>query len=220
MSNTEMMPLTQADVPDAIWPSDNEWGVPTLDLDYQALSLPEPIIKWGAIARKGVMPGTWHFYTDDYKFTALWKNPATVVNTRCSTVVEPNFSTNPAMPRAVVLRGIYRKRWLARYWQSQGIRVFVDLNVEPEFDDLSLLGVPRGWRAYATRWLESYGERDIPTQYERAKQHAGTDILFLVIGGRVDAASMCEYYGWSHLVEHAAIATNWSVPGWTMRMLA
>lgn len=152
------------------------------------------------------MRGTYHFYTDDYKFDALWKDPTPIINAGCVNAVEINFSTNPQMPAAEVLYRIYKKRWLARYWQSKGVRIFVDLNVAEPFHDLNLLGVPTGWKAYATR---GYTDRlpDILQQHSLACQRAATtDILFVVIGGGKTVKAECQAQGWVWVPEDAHIA--------------
>lgn len=200
---TDRIELTRSDVPDAIWPTDNEWGIPLLDATLCATAIVAPVIPWGAgaAARKRHNPGTWHFYTDDYRFDALWTDPSPVVNTGCMAVVEPNFSVYTDMPPAVALWHIYRKRWLARWWQSFGIRIFVDLNVAERHADLNLLGVPRGWKAYATR---GYTDRLHATirEWERAVAHADTDnILFMVYGGGKAIKQLCQQRGWLWIME-------------------
>jgi len=189
--------LGAGDVPDALWPTDNEWGIPLLDVGLQADALDLPVGVWGFTKRASRMRGTWFFYVDDYRFSAVWDNPAAVVNTKCVNAVEPNYSTSEQMPLAVGLWGIYRKRWLARYWQSQGIRVFVDMNVSPKFRDMNLWGVPEGWKAYATR-----GSRDMldlmVADYEAAAARAGDvmNLLFVVYGGGKDVETFCKERGW------------------------
>lgn len=197
-------PLTSRDVPDVIFSSDNEWGVPLLNIHQQATVVYHPFTKWGQVARSSKMTGTYHFYTDDYKFNGLWADPTPIINSGCQAVIEPNFSTNNQMPRAVVLYNIWRKRWLARYWQGFGVKVFVDLNVEPEFDDLNLLGVPRGYKAYATRaYVNMISE--LERQYKLAQAHAETDdIVFLVYGGRDSVKQLANQYGWIHFPEQAS----------------
>lgn len=178
-------------VPDAIWPSDNQFGVPTLDLSQQATCIAAPFAAWGSVSRRSRHRGTWHFYVDDYKFSRVWDDPDAISRTRCCAVVEPNYSTGTEMPMAVALWGVYRKRWLARYWQSIGLRVIVDLNVDDQFAELNTLGVPRGWRAFATRGslrtLES-----VARQFDRAAAIAnGSAPLFAVYGGGADVRQWC-----------------------------
>lgn len=133
--------------------------------------------------------------------TALWSDPRPVVNSQCAAAVEPNFSCYEDMPLAVGHWRIYQKRWLARWWQTQGIRVLVDLNVAPRFAGANLLGVPRGWRAYCTR---GYLRRLVQTEreYETACNHAGaSDILFCVYGGSRKLRKVCALYGWHWVPE-------------------
>jgi hypothetical protein len=195
--------LSSWNVPDALWPSDNAWGIPTLDNLLQANAVDLPVTLWGAVKRTKRMRGTWLFYCDDYRFEALWRDPSTVVNTRCVSAVEPNFSIGPQTPKAMALWQVYRKRWLARWWQSCGIRIFVDMNVDTEtFADIMLLGVPKGWKAYATR---GYSERLGFTvrEYELACEHAETDrVLFLLYGGNKDCEELAKSRGWVWISEH------------------
>lgn len=193
--------LTQWDVPDALWPTDNEWGVPLLDIHMQADAVDLPVMTYGLVARKKRMKGTWVFYTDDVRHEALWRDPTTVINSGCVNAAEPNYSCRGQMPLAVGMWAIYRKRWLARYWQSRGIRVFVDMNVHPRFYDLNMLGVPVGWKAYSTRgYTELLHQTD--EEYERSCDRAGTrSILFLVYGGGKAVKEHAGKRGWIWIPE-------------------
>lgn len=194
--------LSRYDVPDALFPSDNVWGVPTLLPDLQSTNVGLPVSLWGAMGRKKRMRGTWLFYCDDYRFEALWTDPSGVVNTQCAGAVEPNFTIGPQTPRAVALWQIYRKRWLARWWQDYGIRVFVDVNVDIEtFGDIVLLGVPKGWKAYATRGYSKRMEFTL-AEYELAKAHAGCEPLFLLYGGGAACRELARERGWVYVSEH------------------
>jgi hypothetical protein len=185
--------VTRADVPDARYPSDNSWDVPTLLPALQAQYSDLPIVKWGMFKRSRCMHGCYHFYTEDYKFDALWSDPTPVARSGCTAVVEPNFSTNDDMPHAVAAYGIYRKRWLARYWQSLGVRVWVDLCVAKRFQRLNLLGVPAGWASYMTR---GYADQldVLQREYELAAEQCGdeADLRFVVYGGGRAVRAWCE----------------------------
>jgi hypothetical protein len=188
--------LNAGDVPDALWPTDNQYGIPLLDINYQADALDLPVSIWGATKRAARMRGTWLFYTEDYRYEALWTDPTSVINSVCVNAAEPNYSCYSQMPFAVGLWAIYRKRWLARYWQSRGIRILVDLNVHERFADVNLMGVPQGWKAYATR---GYSERldSTDAEYARARERAGTSsILFVVYGGGKAVEAHCQQRGW------------------------
>jgi hypothetical protein len=206
-AEAENAKLSKYDVPDVIFPSNNEFDIPLLDLRLAAQGVDNPVVKWGTISRHNTvnMGGTFHFYTEDYKFDALWKDPTPVVNCGVINAVEPNVSTHPTMARAIVIYGVYQKRWIARFWQSKGIRVFVDMNVEPCFNDLNLLGIPEGWTAYCTR---GYSQRDddieiIEAQYRLACERAGTDqIIFWVYGGGMQVRDAAAKHQWVWVQEH------------------
>ena len=195
--------MTRWNVPDAIWESDNSYDIPVLNPHYQADAVDLPFVAWGSVSRKKRMSGTWHFYVDDYRYTALLNQPGTVVETQCVTAVECNFSILDQMVFPVALFRIYQKRWLARYWQSQGIKILVDLNVSPRYKDLNLIGVPFGWTAFATRgYTAKLGETI--DEWKKACTIAGTDdILFVVYGGGHAVRKMCQRHRWVWIPERA-----------------
>jgi hypothetical protein len=200
LEDDEPRPL-DVEAPDLVFASDNEWGVPSLVPHGQPEAVPMPVTRWGRGARHGAqqMPGTWHFYTDDYKFSALWDDPTVLVRSGCRAIVEPNVSTGVGMPAAVALWGTYRKRWIARWAQQYGIAVFVDLNVYADYAHLNLLGVPRGWRHYATRAADRVLE-GLDADYAMAERHAdGAPVVFLVVGGGTATRAHCQARGWLHI---------------------
>jgi len=198
--NAPLRVVTRHDLPDAEFPSDNPFDIPVLLASMQATSVILPFVTWGAKRSAGA--GTYHFYTDDNRFTRLIGDPTPVVNSGVACVVEPNFSIYGQMPRVLALGRIYHKRWIARFWQSEGLSIFVDLNVAQEFRQDNLLGVPSGWKAYATR---GYTERldDTLAEFDLACQHAETDeVLFLVYGGGQQVKELAKARGWLWYPEH------------------
>jgi Domain of unknown function (DUF4417) len=190
---------------DSIWPTDNAWSVPCLLPELQADQVAAPVQTWGTVGARRPMSGTWHFYTADAKFEPLWRRPHRVLYSRPAAVVEPNFSTTDQSPFALSLWHIYRKRWLARYWQSQGLRVFVDLNVDAALNQPheavggsrpNLLGVPAGWKAYASR-AHSNQPDGLVREWEVARSHSGSDNpMFLVVGGGRAVKKLAVEHGW------------------------
>lgn len=174
-----------------IWPSDNAWGVPTLKRDLEPTELVAPVVRWGSVGRRTQHGGTWCFYVDDYRFDGSgWRSlAARVAASNPAAALEPNLSIFSWTPRAEALHQVYRKRWIARAMQGLGIPVWVDLCVPAEHHDLALLGVPSGWRAYATRGFEERAD-DIRGEYELAARHAAGEPMFLVWGGGPKVAAI------------------------------
>jgi hypothetical protein len=111
-------------------------------------------------------------------------------------------------PMAVAIHAIYQKRWASRAWQELGIRILVDLNVPERYLRWNLTGVPRGWRAYATR-----GYRDRPESLRREwsvmrEWSEGLGTLLVYGGGRATHEVCRELPGaiWSpdHMAEYRA----------------
>jgi len=164
-----------------IYPSDNEWGIPSLRLDVQPERVVAPIVRWGSVSRKTSHGGTWCFYVDDYRFAG--SNIASqVIATVPAACVEPNYSVFDWTSRAEALWTVYKKRRIARELQEAGVPVYVDVCVPESFSDLTLLGVPKGWRSYATRAFEVRPD-DVIAEYQLAADHAGSEPLMIVYGG-------------------------------------
>lgn len=183
--------------PDCKFPSSNMLGVPDLRLDMQAEFADIPFVCFGEQKRTFQMnnTGTLHFYTDDYRFTAIYEHPERVLQHHPRNIVEPNFSLFQDMEPAFGLQAIYKKRWIARMMQEKGIRVFVDLNVASKFYKLNLLGVPFGWTSYCTR---GYSDRleYLEFEYMMAKKHSGgnSGFIFVIYNG----GQLCRQFALTH----------------------
>ncbi len=177
-------------LPPDVLPTDNEWGVPVLDIALQPASVTPPVLPWGSRARGAANTGTWSFYVDDYRFGSVRQNIDAVVRTKCTACTEINITLHDGAPRAVALASAYEKRRVAALLQARGIAVFVDICVPSEHFALNFLGVPRGWRAFATR-----GYADLPDelrkQHAAATEWAGRMPLLLVIGGGAPTQQLC-----------------------------
>ena len=79
-----------------------------------------------------------HFFIDDYQFQRIWNNPAAYIQMlkRYKFVCSPDFSLYTDMPKALQIFNTYKKQWLARYFQEQGINVVstVSWSDETSFD--------------------------------------------------------------------------------------
>lgn len=179
-----------------IFASDNEFEIPTLLLKRQPSNgLLLPIAPWGASPRTKKGISTYHFYVDDYRFENIWKRPDKVTFSGCRELVEPNFTLHLNLPLAYGLHLIYKKRWLARWFQEMGIDVWVDLKVSDKYREYNLLGVPDGYNAFATRgYSDNIPSLDI--ELDIARRVSGCDTPnMLVYGGGKKAQEFCQKYG-------------------------
>jgi hypothetical protein len=196
----------------------SHWGIPTLDPAWQAMRADIEAatalggwLKWGSSARSGRGVGrAVHWYTFDHNFTAVIRFPDQPVRYGAKVCVEANFSTYPSQPRWEALATIARKRVLANHWGQAGVKLLVDLNVAAEFRDLSLIGVPFGWSAYATRVHRDTGSSGILGDYNLASNHVrrgGLDpvssLVFIVFGGGAKVRDLCRDSQWGWVPEQA-----------------
>lgn len=70
-----------------------------------------------------------HFYYDDYKFIAAWREPEKYLDRlrQFKAVVSPDFSLYTDFPRALQILSCYRRQWCGAFWQSKGIDVIPDV---------------------------------------------------------------------------------------------
>lgn len=180
---------------DILLPSDNDFEIPCLLKERMAGRVELPITPWGANSRLTVGVNTYHFYVDDYRFDALFKDPSKLVDSGCKKIVEPNCSLHDQTPIAYGLQLIYKKRWLARYMQELGVDVYVDLNVAPKFAEYNTLGVPEGWDAFFTRGLTGQVE-SLKIDLETARRISGKQTPNLIVyGGGKEAEKFCQKNG-------------------------
>lgn len=177
---------------DYVYPSNNEFDIPTLLTDNMPVHLELPLNPWGAEARYKKGMNTYHFYVDDYRFEQLFKDPFLLLKSGCRAIVEPNCSIHDQTPMAHAIWQTYRKRYLCRYLQECGMQIWVDLNVSPHFEEINALGVPEGYNAFCTRgvsgWLETT-ER----HWAMAKRISGLDKPnMFVYGGGANVEAWCK----------------------------
>ncbi len=180
---------------DVLYESDNDFEIPNLLLDMQAGKLELPFTPWGANSRLRKDVATYHFYVDDYRFEALFKDPVKVLDSGCKAIVEPNCSCHDQTPIAWGLQLIYKKRWLSRYFQECGIKVYADLNVADKFIEYNKMGIPKGYNAFFTRGLDGWME-SLKSDLRVAQEISGLDRPNLIVyGGGRDIQLFCQKSG-------------------------
>lgn len=180
---------------DVLYPSDNKFDIPTLLLDQQAGKLELPLSPWGANSRLRKDVTTYHFYVDDYRFEALFKDPIKLLVSGCKAVVEPNCSCHDQTPIAYGIQLIYKKRWLCRYLQDCGIKVYADLNVSHKFIEYNKMGIPKGYNAFFTRGLDGWME-SLRSDLQVAQEISGMKVPNLIVyGGGDEIQKFCRENG-------------------------
>lgn len=180
---------------DVLYDSNNKFDIPNLLLEEQAGRLELPFSPWGANSRLRKDVTTYHFYVDDYRFEALFKDPVKLILSNCKAVVEPNCSCHDQTPIAYGIQLIYKKRWLCRYLQECGIKVYADLNVSHKFIEYNKMGIPEGYNAFATRGLDGWME-SLKSDLQVAQEISGLDRPNLIVyGGGDEIQEFCHKKG-------------------------
>ena len=180
---------------DVLYDSDNIFEIPNLLLSEQAGKVEMPLNAWGANSRLRKDVATYHFYVDDYRFEALFKDPVKLVLSGCKAVVEPNCSCHDQTPIAWGIQLIYKKRFLARYFQECGIKVYADLNVSHKFIEYNKMGIPKGYNAFFTRGLDGW-MKSLESDLKVAQEISGLERPNLVVyGGGEEIQEFCRKHG-------------------------
>jgi hypothetical protein len=197
-------------VPDCLYETDNDEEIPCLDANMQATYPELPVSGWGRMNSSWIRKaGTIHFYVEDHKIQPLLTYPDLLLNTDCKIAVEPNFSLGPQTPLAYGKFFIYMKRFISRFWQSHGVKIYVDLSVDDKFSDLNMLGVPLGWGAFACRGYQGNTVESIREKYFKAVSWSmDRSCYFLVYGGGPDIKRAAMRYGWLWIPEDSHVYAN------------
>lgn len=186
---------------DVLYESDNAFDIPNLLLEQQAGKVELPLSPWGANARLRKDVATYHFYVDDYRFEALFKDPIKLLTSGCKAVVEPNCSCHDQTPTAYGISLIYKKRWLCRYLQECGIKVYADLNVSHKFIEYNKMGIPKGYNAFFTRGLDGWLE-SLKSDLKVAQEISGLERPNLVVyGGGEEIKDFCRKNGLLYITD-------------------
>lgn len=186
---------------DVLYESDNDFEIPNLLKEMQAGKLELPLSPWGANSRLRKDVVTYHFYVDDYRFEALFKDPIKLLTSGCKAVVEPNCSCHDQTPIAWGIQLIYKKRWLARYLQECGIKVYADLNVSHKFIEYNKMGIPKGYNAFFTRGLDGWME-SLKSDLQVAQEISGLERPNLVVyGGGEEIQDFCRKHGLLYITD-------------------
>ena len=88
-----------------------------------------------------------HFFMDDYKFEAMWKDPEPRIERlkEYRAVLTPDFSMYTEMPLSIKVYNTFRSRWCGAYMQDKGIKVIPTVSWgEPNTFWFCFDGIPKG----------------------------------------------------------------------------
>lgn len=141
-------PLRALDVFD----SDDLWGIPTIPAP-KLEQVPDWMVctdDWSRYSKASKLPegaGACHFFTDDYRFEAIWNNPERQLARLHDAAVmcSPDFSLYRDHPLAIQLWNTYRNRWVGRRCAEAGRIVIPTIGWSDETSyDFCFRGVEQG----------------------------------------------------------------------------
>lgn len=106
-----------------MFPLTNEYGFPDIQPTYTVGDKFLRFMDWKDIDNHAEYIA--HFYYDDYKFIAAWREPEKYLPLlqKFKAVVSPNFSLYTDFPKALQILSCYRRQWCGAFWQYNGIDV-------------------------------------------------------------------------------------------------
>lgn len=126
------------------FPADNFYGIPSMRPTQTVGSQMLRFMDWAEV--EDLSEYIAHFYYDDYKFMAAWRDPDKYIERlkKFKAVVSPDFSLYTDFPRCLQILSCYRRQWCGRYWQEHGIDVIPDVIWgDKESFDYCFLGIPK-----------------------------------------------------------------------------
>jgi hypothetical protein len=110
----------------AIYPSENKYGYPPIRKDFINVV---DILPYDRINTKNPKQAdfinTIHFFLNDYKFECLWNNPKQYISllSKYNGILMPDFSNYSDYPVSLNIFQMFRRFWLTRFFQENGISV-------------------------------------------------------------------------------------------------
>ena len=117
-----------------IYPSDNKYGIPTLELHTieQLPEAPTCLIPYNIRVRSelGYADAAMHFFIDDYRFELAWSHPDQAYQriSKSWLALTPDFSLYTDYPVVAQIWNTYRNRWCGAFWQSRGTVVIPSIS--------------------------------------------------------------------------------------------
>ena len=132
-----------------------------------------------------------HFFIDDYQFNRIWNNPEKYVEKlrKYEAVLTPDFSPYADMPMATQIFNHYRKHWVGRFLQENGVKVVPTIRASK--DDRSfkwyLDGEPKGGVVcISSMWTSKEDDREyFIKEYNQMYQKLKPSKIY-IYGNKID----------------------------------
>ena len=175
----------------AKYPGVGEYDIPPITPIYKLPEINEWIGFNYVLSDKNPKGKAVHFFIHDYQFERIWNNIDAYVDKlkQYECVLSPDFSPYGTMPLVTQLFNHYRKHWVGRYLQEQGIKVIPTIRASTDERSLKwfLDGEPVGGIvAYSSMWTSyedgyEYAKKEWDLMIETLKP-----IKVLVYGKKLD----------------------------------
>ena len=132
-----------------------------------------------------------HFFIDDYQFNRIWNNPEKYIDKlrKYEAVLTPDFSPYADMPMATQIFNHYRKHWVGRFLQENGVKVVPTIRASK--DDRSfkwyLDGEPKGGVVcISSMWTSKEDDREyFIKEYNQMYQKLKPSKIY-IYGNKID----------------------------------
>ena len=139
-----------------------------------------------------------HFFIDDYQFERLWNNPEKYVEKlkQYEAVLTPDFSPYGDMPMATQIYNHYRKHWVGKYLQQQGVKIIPTIRASTDRRSFEwyLDGEPKGGVVcISSMWTKtSESKAYFLEEFNTMKKALKPEKIF-VYGGEIEELKGVEY---------------------------
>lgn len=139
-----------------------------------------------------------HFFIDDYQFERLWNNPEKYVEKlkQYEAVLTPDFSPYGDMPMATQIYNHYRKHWVGKYLQQQGVKIIPTIRASTDRRSFEwyLDGEPKGGVVcISSMWTKTPESKAYFLEEFNAMKKALKPEKIYVYGGEIEELKGVEY---------------------------
>ena len=132
-----------------------------------------------------------HFFIDDYQFNRIWNAPDKYIDKlrKYEAVLTPDFSPYADMPMATQIFNHYRKHWVGRYLQENGVKVIPTIRASRDERSFKwyLDGEPKGGVVcISSMWTSKEDDREyFIKEYNQMYQKLKPSKIY-IYGNKID----------------------------------